>query len=322
MIEDTALVNDWHPVARSEDVPADGVLPVRLLGEDMVLWRAGGRLMAWKDLCIHRGTRLSMGHVERDQIVCPYHGWRYDPGGRCTHIPAHPDQTPPTKARAQTYQAREQYGLIWVSPGEPPHDIPAFPVWADDTFRKIPCGPYPVQASAPRVIENFVDVAHFPILHAGLLGDPQHAHIEDFEVTAGPDGIAARDVTIWQPNPDGTGQGAAVSYTYHIPRPFTVYFRKTSGGPSFAMFFAVTPVDPLQSVGWGVMAMNYGFDTPAKEVRAFEDRVFAQDVPVIESQRPELLPLDLQAELHLRSDRIAIAYRRWLRALGLSFGTA
>ncbi|HYX49579.1 MAG TPA: hypothetical protein VE843_07540, partial [Ktedonobacteraceae bacterium] len=47
-----------------------------------------------------------------------------------------------------------------------------------------------------------------------------------------------------------------------------------------------------------------------------------QDVPIVESQRPELLPLDLQAELHLRSDRTAIAYRKWLKELGLTFGTA
>jgi phenylpropionate dioxygenase-like ring-hydroxylating dioxygenase large terminal subunit len=50
--------------------------------------------------------------------------------------------------------------------------------------------------------------------------------------------------------------------------------------------------------------------------------VSAQDVPIVESQRPELLPLDLQAELHLRSDRTAIAYRRWLTKIGLRYGTA
>ena len=47
-----------------------------------------------------------------------------------------------------------------------------------------------------------------------------------------------------------------------------------------------------------------------------------QDVPIVESQRPELLPLDLQEEVHLRSDRTAIAYRKWLRELGLTFGAA
>jgi hypothetical protein len=43
---------------------------------------------------------------------------------------------------------------------------------------------------------------------------------------------------------------------------------------------------------------------------------------VVESQRPELLPLDLQSELHLRSDRMAIAYRKWLREIGFRYGTA
>jgi phenylpropionate dioxygenase-like ring-hydroxylating dioxygenase large terminal subunit len=70
------------------------------------------------------------------------------------------------------------------------------------------------------------------------------------------------------------------------------------------------------------LAMNYGHDTPTAEIKAFEDRVTAQDIPIVESQRPELLPLDLPAELHLRSDRTAIAYRQWLRQLGLTFGTA
>jgi phenylpropionate dioxygenase-like ring-hydroxylating dioxygenase large terminal subunit len=50
--------------------------------------------------------------------------------------------------------------------------------------------------------------------------------------------------------------------------------------------------------------------------------IFEEDRLIVESQRPELLPLDLQAELHLRSDRMAIAYRTWLSQLGLSFGTA
>jgi phenylpropionate dioxygenase-like ring-hydroxylating dioxygenase large terminal subunit len=54
----------------------------------------------------------------------------------------------------------------------------------------------------------------------------------------------------------------------------------------------------------------------------FQDHVSEQDRVIVESQRPELLPLDLQAELHLRSDRMAIAYRKWLRAIGLTYGTA
>jgi phenylpropionate dioxygenase-like ring-hydroxylating dioxygenase large terminal subunit len=60
-------------------------------------------------------------------------------------------------------------------------------------------------------------------------------------------------------------------------------------------------------------------DLPDAEIRKFEDMITWQDVPIVEFQRPELLPLDLQAELHLRSDRTAIAYRKWLRQLGLTY---
>jgi vanillate O-demethylase monooxygenase subunit len=70
------------------------------------------------------------------------------------------------------------------------------------------------------------------------------------------------------------------------------------------------------------MTMNYGHEIPAQELIAWQDTIFAQDQPIVQSQRPELLPLDLQAELHLRSDRTAIAYRRWLNELGLTFGAA
>ncbi len=69
------------------------------------------------------------------------------------------------------------------------------------------------------------------------------------------------------------------------------------------------------------MARDYG-DESDEATREFEDMITLQDIPIVESQRPELLPLDLQAELHLRSDRTAIAYRRWLKELGLTFGTA
>ena len=59
-----------------------------------------------------------------------------------------------------------------------------------------------------------------------------------------------------------------------------------------------------------------------EQISSFQEEIIKQDIPIVESQRPELLPLDLQAELHLRSERTAIAYRKWLRELGVTFGTA
>ena len=206
---------------------------------------ANGRLLAWQDLCVHRGTRLSLGRVADDQLHCPYHGWVYGPDGGCTHIPAHPGQKPPTKARVKTYQARERYGLIWVSLGEPPHDIPPFPQWEDDSYRKILCGPYDFAAAGTRAIENFLDVAHFPFVHEGFLGDPQFPEIGDYEARIGPEGVVAEDISVYQPNPDGSGQGARVTYTYRVLRPLTAHFIKSSAGPSFAAYFTICPVAEL-----------------------------------------------------------------------------
>src|SRR5581483_7794984 len=61
MIDDPVLVDDWHPVAREVDLASGGPLAVRLLGEDIVVWRSGDRYFAWRDLCVHRGPGFRSG---------------------------------------------------------------------------------------------------------------------------------------------------------------------------------------------------------------------------------------------------------------------
>jgi phenylpropionate dioxygenase-like ring-hydroxylating dioxygenase large terminal subunit len=323
MIEDPVLVNEWHPVLRSDSLADGQVRGARLLGEDLVLWRSNGRVLAWRDLCVHRGTRLSLGRVEQGCLVCPYHGWTYDETGRCVRIPAHPEQAPPAKATAKAHRAAERSGLVWVSPGEPDHEVPGMPEEGDRRFRLVLSGPFgPIAASAPRVVENFLDIAHFPFVHGGTLGDPRHPEITDYEAEVGPDGIAADDVVVYQPDPYGTGSGDRVSYSYRVPRPLVAYFTKAGGDSSFSGMLFVTPHDAVSTTAWVLMALTADIVIPDDELVSFQAGIVAQDVTIVESQRPELLPLDLQAELHLRSDRLAIAYRGWLRELGLSFGTA
>lgn len=316
------LLNDWHPVALAERLAEGQIQGVRLLGEQVVLWRTSQGVVAWEDLCPHRGTPLSMGRVEGETLICGYHGWAYNHEGQCVRFPAHPRQTPPANARVhKVYKATERYGLIWVCLGTPEQDIATFPEWDDPTYRKVLCGPYPANASAPRFVENFLDVAHFPYVHEGLLGDPNHAEIEKYDIIVGPEGITANDIRIWQPDPDGLGVPATVTYTYSVFRPFIAYLRKTTG-PSFVIYLALNPVTETSCIGWMWLAMNYGHDTPAETIRAFEDKIVAQDLPIVEAQKPERLPLDLQAELHHRSDALAIAYRKRLKEWGVTFGTA
>ena len=323
MINDPVLLNDWHPVSRTDALLDGGVMGARLMGEDLVLWRAGGEVMAWRDLCIHRGTRLSLGKVRDSILACPYHGWEYNHEGRCVRMPAHPEQTPPVKARTFTYRVKEAYGLIWVSLGDPQKDVPPFPEEPDSSYRNVLVGPFgPIHASSPRRIENSLDLAHFPFVHGGSLRVDRRPEIPDYEAEIGPEGVAANDITIYQPDPYGTGEGDMVHYDYRVSRPLTAYLMKETKLTRFSILFPITPIDEVNSLAWFYMALDAGYDMPDEEIVAFHSSILAQDVPVVESQRPELLPLDLQAELHLRSDRTSIAYRRWLKELGMSFGTA
>ena len=322
LTDDPLLLNDWHVVARASELAPGAVRSARLLGVDLVVWRGEDGIQVWDDLCIHRGAKLSGGKVKEGCLMCPYHGWTYDADGACVGIPAHPSQKPPPRARTRVHPARVLYDLVWTCVGEPSGEPPPFPEFSDPAYRSIPSGPYAFNALGPRVIENFLDVGHFPFVHAGYLGDPGHPEIEDYEAEITASGVIARDIPIWQPDPDGTGRAARVLYTYEAIRPLTARFTKAQGEQRFTMIDIVTPVDAGHSVAWAIMAMNYAFDVPEEKIRVFQDEVTAQDLPIVESQRPEMLPLDLQAELHLRSDRTAIAYRKWLRQLGLRYGTS
>jgi phenylpropionate dioxygenase-like ring-hydroxylating dioxygenase large terminal subunit len=324
--DDPRLLSEWFAVGWSREVVAGSTLARRLLGRDLVLWRSEDGLHCWLDLCIHRGAKLSLGilqsHAGGDCLVCPYHGWRYAASGQCVAIPAHPELTPPAKARAQTFQVRERYGVIWVCFGQTAGVLPEFPIAEEHGFRVLLAGPYRFRALGPRLIENLLDVAHLGIVHAGLLGDPGRGEIEDYEVGMGARGPEAREIRIWQPDPDGTGVGARVSYHYEVQGPLTAGFVKLQSEKRFGILAQVAPVDGEYSEMRMVMAMNYGHEIPEQELIGFQDRVTEQDRAIVESQRPELLPLDLQAELHLRSDRMAIAYRKWLREIGLTYGVA
>jgi phenylpropionate dioxygenase-like ring-hydroxylating dioxygenase large terminal subunit len=342
-LADPLLLAEWFAVGWSREVVAGGVLARRLLGRDVVLWRAGdGELHCWLDLCVHRGAKLSLGvvrssissprmterkatastHDSKSCLVCPYHGWSYAGSGQCVAIPAHPELTPPAKARAQVFQVRERYGVIWVCFGLETKDLPEFPVAEEAGFRVLLAGPYRFRALGPRLIENLLDVAHLGVVHAGLLGDSEQGEIEDYEVGIGTPGPEAREIRIWQPDPDGTGAGAHVSYHFEVQGPLTAGFMKLHSDKRFGILAQVAPVDEEYSEMRMVMAMNYGHEIPEQELIAFQDRVTEQDRAIVESQRPELLPLDLQAELHLKSDRMAIAYRKWLREIGFTYGVA
>jgi nitrite reductase/ring-hydroxylating ferredoxin subunit len=115
----------WWPVALAEELPPGGApLPVRLLGEELVLFRDdAGRPGLLGLHCSHRGVDLSYGRCEDGGLRCLYHGWLYDVAGRCLEQPGEPaDSTFKDRIRHTAYPCRDVGGLIltYLGPGEPP----------------------------------------------------------------------------------------------------------------------------------------------------------------------------------------------------------
>src|SRR5712692_10534968 len=121
----------WQPAAISEELPPDGApRPVRLLGEDLVLFRDEQGQPGLLGLhCSHRGADLSYGRLEDGGLRCIYHGWLYDLSGRCLEQPGEPaGSTFYEKIRHPAYPCVESGGLIlaYMGPGKPPL-VPAYP---------------------------------------------------------------------------------------------------------------------------------------------------------------------------------------------------
>ena len=332
-----AMRGYWHPVMYAADLGA-GPKRVELLGEQLVVCRLAGAVRCFPDLCVHRGTALSLGWVKDDQLQCPYHGWTYGPDGACTSIPARFGITIPKRARLQTYLVEERHGLIWVCLAEEPRfPIPDFPEVADPSFRVVAGPPYDWQTSAHRRLENFVDFAHFPWVHEGILGSRDHPEVPDHEVArSGPTlqfGRRTREATsrpaagaTGENGPDddaaslrfGTADGPPaiidVAYDYVLSMPLTIRLeRRFLEDRRYVLFMTASPAGPKLTRSFWFQARNYALDQDDRSYQELEALVLNQDRPIVESQRPEMLPVDLSAELHIRgADRVSVEYRKWL----------
>ena len=109
----------WWPIAGASELEQPGTLPVRLMGEDLVLYKdLGGKYGLLDRHCRHRRADLSYGYVEKCGLRCNYHGWLYGADGRCLAQPyedmAHPQARLRDEIRIKAYPVEELGGLIWA----------------------------------------------------------------------------------------------------------------------------------------------------------------------------------------------------------------
>jgi vanillate O-demethylase monooxygenase subunit len=320
----------WHPVMYAADLK-DRPAKVFLMGEQLAVMRLGGQVRAFADLCVHRGTALSLGRIEGEELRCAYHGWTYNAEGACTRIPARFGLNIPPRARLRPYLAAEKCGLIWVClEDEPEYPLPEFPEWDNPHYRVVAVPPYEWNVGSARRVENYVDFAHFAWVHDGLLGDHNRPEVPDHEVWR--EGAELRmKIEVTQPPSGGQTKGLGpeggdvrASSQYRIFIPYSIWLHQTlNNNPdyNFVLFMAASPLGQKRTRAFTFIARSHDLGGNDQKYVDFQELIVSQDKPIAESQRPEELPVDLSAELHIRGvDRVSIEYRKWLIELANRFG--
>lgn len=304
----------WHPVAWSREVD-DALMPVTLLGEPLVLLRdAGGQVRAFADECPHRGAPISMGSLDGGELVCPFHGWRFGLDGAATCIPSlGPDAALPSRARlGRPAAVCERYGIVWVALEDPVAPILDWPDGDDSALGEFSPTSHVSTVLAGYQCDNLLDASHFPFLHGSLAA--RSARFDRYEVlrddrfgfsTKVPFRLAADE------------DGLEGWFTYGCAAPFTVTLRnETPAGDLRRSFFqAIQPIDEVHTrLFFIVRGHETDPDALAEQLR-IEEVVQLEDLSMTMAQRRRTMSLDDGVDLHVKSDRNGILYRRMLRRL-------
>ncbi len=317
-LRDTWLVVSWASAL------SDRPIPVELLEEKLVLWRSSdGTVQCAYDRCPHRGTQLSLGSIdEQGAIICPYHGWAFEPDGMCVNVPQMSSEVPiPKRVKLQKLSCIERYGLIWVCLGEPTEQIPQFPLFDDPDMRHVECAPYMWNCTPERMVENFMDFGHLGYLHDGLLGSRDDLIVPEHSVTSEKNRLVF-DLTMDVPSTNDSfgvtqveGDRGKQTNSYVVSAPYTIFLqsRYHDSGTSRVLFFSVQPLSLERCVGYCYQSRDFDLDQPDAPFEEFQALLAEQDRPIVESQLPKHAPLKLSDEVHLPFDKVAVAYRRLLK---------
>ncbi|HXQ51581.1 MAG TPA: Rieske 2Fe-2S domain-containing protein [Stellaceae bacterium] len=163
----------WQPVATSRGLAQGKAQFLRILSEDLTLYRgASGRAYLVAARCAHRLTLLHTGWVEGEEIRCIYHGWKYDGTGQCVERPAEEDEGIP-KVRIASYPVHEYAGLVFAYMGDGP--APAFELPRKPAFERQGGHVFAKKQIWPcnwlQQVENSLDAVHVSFVHqAGRAG--------------------------------------------------------------------------------------------------------------------------------------------------------
>ncbi|AMS40609.1 aromatic ring-hydroxylating dioxygenase subunit alpha [Aminobacter sp. NyZ550] len=288
---DQVILDLWHPLAALSEVAAGVVVDTVLLEERLSFAIDGeGNAAVWRDRAdLAEGSPVDIAVIS----------------GKL-----------PLKLA---------YGYIWTSLGNPPADLFPIPEFDEVDRRKLNAATFGVNVSAPRAIENFLDMGHFPYVHTDILGAEPHTEVKEYdvEISVDRDEILATRCRFFQPMASTASDGGAdVDYIYRVPHPYCSVLYKSSPLDESRLDVIAVFLQPIdqEHVRAHMLLCVLDEDNEDKVIKRFQQTIFGQDKPILENQFPKRLPLDPRAETPIRADKSAIAYRRWLSQKGVTYG--
>jgi len=321
---DPVLRRTWHPLCRSSEVTTSPQQFV-LLAERYVAYRSADQAVrVFLDRCPHRFAPLSLGSCEEDSLRCAYHGWAFGPDGRCVEIPAL-GTSAAVPARAQLAgpaAVAESHGMVFVAPETPLTPLPVVASASDPAFQQ---GDLPVietRASAGLLADNFLDMAHFPFVHAATFGADQAREVPHFSVERDGYTFSAAYEHVFANREDpavAAGvrpllQRRRLTYRYTARFHLELAIEFLDAGGTNVIGFFMTPVDDETVRIYSSLWRDDlgGSNERMREAIDFEVAVVNEDLRLQSRYEVLELPLDVTAELHTRADRSTLELRRVL----------
>jgi len=228
-------------------------------------------------------------------------------------------------ASGRALKTLRQYRYLWASLGEPEHGLFELSEALEEDRRVVECGAVQVAASGLRIIENFLDMAHFPFVHTNILGAEPATEVRPYkaEIRRDADEVWATECFFYQPQAAKSAtEGITTEYQYRVMSPFSTLLYKTcplAANRWDVICLFVQPLDPGVCRAHPIMFL-IDEESPTADLVHFQQLIFLQDRIILENQRPVLLPLDPGREIPTRADASSIAYRRWLKEKGVRYG--
>jgi vanillate O-demethylase monooxygenase subunit len=315
---DEALLHCWHPAIPRRAV-SDVPVAVTVAGRPVVVVELDGRVVAFEDECPHRGVPLSTGTVVGGRLRCAYHGYCFDADGRCVDIPAiaMPARLP-AKSSLRPVAVQEKWDMVWLAPRTPRFDVPDVPEFDDESFGRVLVGPFVWQAGAGHITDNFLDVSHFPFVHAGTFGTEADMRVPDWSPRDDGDGfrfgyahevVNPADAQALQGTTDPTQRRES---TFRFFPPFGVVFRVhyLSTGVVNLVLSMTSPIDDGSSSVTLLLLGNDFRSDDAEAARAYEEKIVLEDQWMLERHPDPAMVLDPTAQFHTAADRMTVEYRR------------